>query len=310
MAAGMAGAQQAPSPASPPAPGRTPPVVGTGANAATPAQTQPNATAAKAGEAQTPADAGLSTTVWEWKGLRVDKILFQGVTFDAADTLPKELPQKEGAPLDPQLVRASVRRLFVSGRYRDISVRGVRQGDAVTLVFTGVPRYYVGRVTIDGVKNDRLASLLEFATKLSPGTAFNESQIAAGAEGIKEMLQQQGYYESVMSADSQVDVAGDQVNVTYTVAIGPQARVGQITLEGADAGITLEEFRKKGKLKQGSRVTRDTASNALDRLRKLYQKKDRLEATVSLQKETYDKTRKQLDMHFQANQGPEVKLAV
>ncbi len=203
-----------------------------------------------------------------------------------------------------------MRRLFASGRYRDISVRGVRQGDGVTLIFTGVPRYYVGRVTIDGVKNDRLASLLEFATKLSPGTAFNESQIAAGAEGIKEMLQQQGYYESVMSADSQVDVAGNQVNVTYTVAIGPQARVGQITLQGADAGLTLEEFRKKGKLKQGSRVTRDTTSNALDRLRKLYQKKDRLEATVSLQKQTYDKTRKQLDMQFHANQGPEVKVVV
>jgi outer membrane protein assembly factor BamA len=31
---------------------------------------------------------------------------------------------------------------------------------------------------------------------------------------------------------------------------------------------------------------------------------------VSLQNETYDKTRKQLDMHFQANQGPEVKVAV
>ena len=148
------------------------------------------------------------------------------MTFDAADTLPKELPQKEGEPLDPEKLRASVRRLFVSGRYRDIAVRGVRQGDAVTLIFTGVPRYYVGRVTIEGVKNNRLTSLLEFATKLSPGAPFNESQISAGAAGIKEMLEQQGYFESVMSADSQVDVAGWQVNVTYTVAIGPQARVG------------------------------------------------------------------------------------
>jgi outer membrane protein assembly factor BamA len=248
--------------------------------------------------------------VWNWKGLRVDKILFEGVTFDAADTLPKELPQKEGEPLDPEKVRASVRRLFVSGRYRNISVRGVRQGDAVTLIYTGVPRYYVGRVTIAGVKSDRLASLLEFATKLSPGYPFNESQIAAGAAGIKEMLAQQGYYEPLMSADSELDVAGSQVNVTYTVSLGPQARVGMITLEGADAGLTLEEFRKKAKLKQGSKVTRDTASNALERLRKMYQKKDRLEATVSLQNETYDKPRNQLDMKFHANQGPEVKVAV
>ena len=311
MVAGMAGAQQAPPPVSSPTPAPAPRVVGSGANAATPAQTQPSPATATTGQTQTAGDtAGLTTTVWEWKGLRVNKILFEGVTFDAADTLPKELPQKEGMPLDPQLVRESVRRLFVSGRYRDISVRGVRQGDAVTLIFTGVPRYYVGRVTIDGVKNDRLAALLEFATKLQPGTAFNDSQIAAGAEGIKEMLQEQGYYESVMSADSQIDAAGNQVNVTYTVAIGPQARVGQITLEGTDAGLTLEEFRKKAKLKQGSRVTRDTTSNALERLRKLYQKRDRLEATVTLKKQTYEQPRKQLDYDFHANQGPEVKVAV
>ena len=128
-------------------------------------------------------ETGLTTSVWDWKGLRVDKIQFEGVTFDPTDTLPQELAQKVGTPLDPEQVRASLRRLFASGRYRDISVRGVRQGDAVTLIFAGAARYYVGRVTIDGVKNDRLASLLEFATKLSPGTAFNESQIAAGDGG-------------------------------------------------------------------------------------------------------------------------------
>ena len=101
------------------------------------------------------------------------------------------------------------------------------------------------------------------------------------------MLEQQGYYEPLVKADSQTDEANAQVNVTYTVAIGPQANVGQVTLTGTDAGLTLEEFRKKSKLKEGNRVSRDTASNAMDRLRKLYQKKDRLEATVTLQKQTY-----------------------
>ena len=47
------------------------------------------------------------------------------------------------------------------------------------------------------------------------------------------------------------DDAGQQVNVTYTVAMGPQARVGEVTLRGR----TLDhhgdsEFRKKGKLKR------------------------------------------------------------
>ena len=267
--------------------------------------------AAKAGDSQAAGDAaGLTTTVWDWKGLRVDKIVFEGVTFDATDLLTQELAQKVGTPLDPQQVRATLRRLFASGRYRDISVGGVRQGDAVTLIFSGAARYYVGRVRIEGVKNDRLSALLEFATKLSPGTAFSEPQIAAGTEGVTEMLQQQGYYEPTVSAASQIDVAGDQVNVTYTVAIGPQARVGKITLAGTDTGLTLEEFRKKAKLKEGNRVTRDTASNAMERLRKLYQKKDRLEATVTLQQQTYNAPQKQVNYEFHANQGPEVRVAV
>ena len=67
---------------------------------------------------------GLATSVWAWKGLRVTAIEFQGVTFDKTDTLPQELAQKVDTPLDPEQVRASLRRLFASGRYRDLSVRG------------------------------------------------------------------------------------------------------------------------------------------------------------------------------------------
>jgi len=250
----------------------------------------------------------LTTTIWEFKGLHVDKIEFQGVTFDPGDTLSTEIAQKAGDPLDPQKVRQSLRRLFASGRYRDIDVRGVRQGDTVTLIFAGTPRYYVGRVAIIGVKSERLTSLLEFGTKLDPGTPFTEGAIEAGSEGIKQILTQNGFYQPTVTAVSTIDSAGQQVNATYTVTVGPQARIGQVTLEGKDPGFTEAEFRKKGKLKQGKKVTRETTSNALTRLKKVYQKKERLEATASLQKSTYDPARKQIDYEFNANQGPVVKV--
>ena len=250
------------------------------------------------------------TSLWEWRGMRVSRIEFGGVTYEAADPLPNELAQKVGEPLDPEKVRESTRRLFSSGRYRDISVRGLRQGDTVTLIFTGTARYYVGRVTILGVKNERLASLLEFATKLSPGTAFKDSDLKAGEDGIVQSLQQNGYYQPKVTTTSVVDVQGAQVDATYTIDIGPQARVGKVIIEGDDPGISAEVFRKKGKLKAGSKVTRETVSNALTRLRAQYQKNDRLEATIALQKQTYDSTRKELDYDFRANQGPEVKVLV
>ncbi len=81
-------------------------------------------------------------------------------------------------------------------------------------------------------------------------------------------------------------------------------------MTGDDPGLTLKDFRKKGKLKQGSKVNRETVSNSLSNLRNYYQKKDRLEATTSLRKQTYNAPRKQLDYDFNANQGPVVKVVV
>jgi outer membrane protein insertion porin family len=250
------------------------------------------------------------TTLWQWKGRYISKIEFEGVTFDKTDKLPDELAQKAGEALDPDKVRESTRRLFASGRYRDISVRGIRQSNGITLIFTGAPRYYVGRVTIDGVKSERLVSLLEFAAKLSPGTAFTESQVAAGTEGIEQILQQQGYYQPKVSSKTEADPGGEQVNVTYTVTIGPQARIGEVIVVGTNVGLTPAEFRKKGKLKQGTKVSRDTTSNALSKLRTQYQKKDHLEATVTLQKQSYDASKNQVDYEFHVSEGPQVQVLV
>lgn len=252
---------------------------------------------------------GLSTTVWQWAGLRVEKIQFEGVTFGAEDLLPRELAQRAGEPLDPAKVRESIRRLFASGRYKDIEVRGERQGDSVTLIYAGPPQYFVGRVTIEGVRNDRLASLLRYGTRLTPGKPITNAEIAAGSDGVKQVLQQQGFFESTITVRS-ADVEGHQRNLIYTVNLGPQARIGEVTLEGEDPGMTLEEFRRKGRLKTGSRVTRDTTSNAIERLRAQFQKRNRLKATVSLRDQTYVEERRQVDYKFHADQGPEVQVLV
>jgi len=252
----------------------------------------------------------LKTTVWQWQGLHVEAIRFEGVTFGANDALPKQLPQQAGEALDPEKVRQSIRRLFASGRYRNIAVSGIRKGDSVTLIFSGPARYYIGRVEIDGVKDDRLASLLEYATNLNPGTAYTEDEVTAATELVKQSLSQNGYYQPKVAVKLTPDDPNQQMNVTYTIDTGPQARIGEVILEGGDPGLTVAEFRKKSKLKAGRKVTRETTSDALTRLREQYQKKDRLEATVSLQKSTYDQPKKRLNYDFRANQGPVVKVSI
>jgi outer membrane protein assembly complex protein YaeT len=288
-----------------------------GAGAQSPTGTLPSpprpaaSTPAASPEEQTVGGANLPSTarsgVAAWKGLRVEKIGFEGVVFDGKDPLPQQIPQHEGEPLDPAKVAASLRQLFASGRYRDIRVEGERTGGGAGLVFVGTPQLFVGRVTIDGVKDERLASLLEYATKLQPGADFNDQSIPAGADGVKQALATNGYFEPAVTAKPQVDEANLQVNPTYAVNVGPQARVGGVAVAGTDPGLTAVEFRKKAKLNSG-KVTRDTVSNALTRIRAQYQKRDRLEATATLEKQTYNTQRKQVDYDFNANQGPLVKV--
>ncbi|HEY4008999.1 MAG TPA: POTRA domain-containing protein [Acidobacteriaceae bacterium] len=291
-------------------------------------QTPPEQPAAGTGQSTatvTNALPALKQSVWSESGVPVVAIQFEGVTFDSNNPIFAELQQKAGQPLDPGKVRADVRRLYASWRYRDISVSGERTGNGLTLIYAGVPRYYVGRVEIRSVQQELLTSLLEFATKLDPGTPFSEPEIPAAEAGVKQSLEQNGYFQSNIHVATARDDAHHQVNVTVTVKTGPQARVGNVTLQGKDPGINVPEFRKKGKLDCGwfstlmnkmimrgceEKVTRDTTGNALSGVRKYYQKQDRLEGTISQQSQNYAPPRQQLDYAFQANQGPVVHITI
>ncbi len=286
--------------------------INTGGNPADQQQVQ----AAQATKAADDAAAGL----FGLRGRRITAIRFEGVEYSADDPLTQGLGLAAGDKLDPAKVRSATRRLFLTGLYRDLQIRGLPTADGgLTLVFEGSPRYFIGRVRIQGVNTERLASLLEYATELQPGLPFTNSQVKVGQDGIKQSLAQNGYYAPIVRASTEHLPDGRQVNVIYSVDLGPKATVGDVKLLG-DPGVSVAEFRKWGKLerinrtlhffKSKNKVTHDTTGTALTNLRKYYQKHDRLEAAVALEKSEYDAARKELDYNFRANQGPVVSVAI
>ena len=65
-----------------------------------------------------------------------------------------------------------------------------------------------------------------------------------------------------------VDKKNAEIDVQFNVTPGKQARVGDVAVQG-DSGMTVPDFRKKAKLKSGSKVNLDTVSRALSSLSKL-----------------------------------------
>jgi len=244
-----------------------------------------------------------------WAGLQVVEIRFEGVARAALDPLPERMEQQPNAPLDPVKVRASLRRLYATGLYQTISVNGQRQGDGVVLNFEGTPTLFLGRILVRGVKNSHLSNQLNYSTRLNPGTTYTDQKLTRAVDLLQQTLQENGYYQASITRRTAVDKTNADVNVQFDVRTGPPARVGDVVVEG-DSGMDVPTFRKKSKLKAGSKVNSDTASRALTGLRKQYQKQQRLEANVSLASTKYQRPTNHLNYDFEADRGPVVKIIV
>ncbi len=245
----------------------------------------------------------------DWAGLQVVSIAFDGVSDSLLTPLPSQLAQQAGTPLDPAKVRSSLRSLYATGLYETIEVAGVRAGNNVSIIFTGTPRLFVGRVNVDGVKDDRLAAVLQGATQLQAGTAYSESKTALAEPEVATALQNNGFYRGQIARTTVIDRANSLVDLNFEIFPGNPARVGDVELTG-ESGLTETQFRKQGKLKRNSKVNRNTVSRALRNLRKHYNKRERLAATVSLTSKEYVPPVNRLNYTFLAHQGPLVEVKI
>jgi outer membrane protein insertion porin family len=245
----------------------------------------------------------------DWAGLQVVSITFDGVSESLLRPLPSQLAQQAGVPLDPAKVRESLRSLYGTGLYETIEVAGVRSGNSVSIIFTGIPRLFVGRVNVDGVKDDRLAAVLQSATQLQAGTAFSENKASLAEPEVSAALQNNGFYRGQIARTTVIDRENSLVDLNFEIFPGNPARVGDVELTG-DSGLTEAQFRKQGKLKRNSKVNRRTVSRALSNLRKHYNKRERLAASVSLTSKEYVPPVNRLNYTFLAHQGPLVLVKV
>ena len=256
-----------------------------------------------------PAPVPTSDQILGWKGLKVLDIQYKGVQKSDLEPLPEQLPQQPNQPLDPVKVRDSLRRLYATGLFNTIAVDGQKEGDGVVLTFTGEPRLFVGRVLVRGVRSAQLNNQLNYSTRMNPGTPFTQPEVARATDLLQETLQENGYYSSSIVHHTKVDPAHALEDIQFNVQLGNRARVGNVEVAG-DSGMNQPTFRKKAKLKAGSKVNRETITHALANVRKTYQKEQRLAPNVTLTAKQYDAKANRLNLTFRADRGPVIKVVV
>lgn len=252
----------------------------------------------------------LSSGLNSLQGLKVAKIQLNGPGIDDVESLLTILPQKVNEPLDRYKVRQSVQALYNTGRFAEIQVEAQRNPTGeVELAFDARENYFFGSILAEGSPVHPTDSQLVNASKLNLGEQYTDEKIAAGIEGMQRTLQENGFYQATIKPYYEWDSRNQQVKVEFMVDRGKLARVGVINV-GGSSGYSAEEITNIAKLHSGDVVSAGRRTRALQRLRKLFQKQERLEAQVTMTQRIYHPETNRLDYTFEINRGPVVEVKV
>jgi outer membrane protein assembly complex protein YaeT len=255
-----------------------------------------------------PASMPLSGGLNGLQGLKIALIQINSPAVDNPQALLSALPQKANEPLDKYKVRQSVQVLYNTGRFAEIQVEAQRTPTGeVVLVFGARENYFFGSILVEGAPAHPGDNQLVNSSKLNLGEQFTEEKISAGIQGMQRTLQENGFYQATIKPFYEWDSRNQQVKVRFLVDPGKSARVGVVNVMGSP-GQSAEDIRNIAKLRSGDQVSAARLTRALQRLRKRYQKQERLEAQVIMIRRDYHSETNLLDYTFEINRGPVVDV--
>jgi outer membrane protein insertion porin family len=248
-------------------------------------------------------------TIASYQGLVIQDIRFPQVT--GSDGRYRDtLALKAGDSLTRDGVRESIQKLHDTGRFADISVEADKTADGhVLLSFVTVPNYFIGDVRVEGTPIRPNENQIVNISKLQLGELFTGEKLDRALASINQLLQENGYHRATVQVEKDPHPENQQINLTFVIVPGPQARVGHVIVTGK-ARFSQGQIQDIAKLHPGDTVTVQRVSNALDRIRKKYQKQDRLLAQVAIRSRVYHPENNTVDFTIDVDPGPKVLVGV
>ena len=238
-----------------------------------------------------------------YAGRTVKSIELPGIAD--SDHLLQMLPQKAGQPLDRDQVRDSIRILFSTGRFADIQAEVTPSSVDVVLTFTTSLNFFVGAVDVEGAPGHPSYNQIVNASKFQFGELHTLDKLDHALQNIRQLMQENGYYRARVTAESASNAATQQVNILFHITAKEPAHVGEVKLTG-HAPLSQIQVQDIARMHPGDRVTAARITNALQHLRKKFQKQQRVLAQVSIAEQKYSPESNSVDYTFLIERGPVV----
>ncbi len=220
------------------------------------------------------------------------------------------LPLKLDEPLKLADVRAAIERLYATGRYADIEVDARFAQAGVILKFITTPNYFVGHVSVGRVSDPPNEGVLVNATRLELGSPYTEEGLTQAVRNLEGVLKNNGFYNSQIQPVFEHDPVTQQVRIHFNIEAGGRARYTMPEVTG-NAERTAKEIARATRWKGWlgwKKVNEARTQDGLQRVRRSYQKQDRLEARVSLGAVEYDADTGRVRPSIAVESGPRIRI--
>lgn len=156
----------------------------------------------------------------------IEEIRIEGTQRVDPTTVRSYMRVNPGEPFDPVRIDSSLKSLFATGLFADVTLR--RDGDALIVVVTENP--IINRIGFEGnlrIDDDVLAAEIE----LRPRVVFTRTKVQSDLQRILELYRTQGRFAATVDAKV-IQLEQNRVDLVFEINEGPTTKVTSINFIG------------------------------------------------------------------------------
>jgi outer membrane protein insertion porin family len=189
---------------------------------------------------------------------RVEQVRINNNRRIPKDTILYQLQTKAGDRLNPEVIRADVKRLYAQGHFDDIRVEEEDGKTGKIISFFVVEKKTIRSVKYEGLNSitnsEVLEKLRDKKASITQESTYDPSKIKKAETIIKMMLAEKGHQDATIEATTE-DVPPNSIALTFKVNEGPKVRIESIKIEGNKV-FSDSQIKKAMKLiKESSMMT-------------------------------------------------------
>lgn len=227
------------------------------------------------------------------------------------------IQQTAGQPFSWEKIRASNEALKQTGRFSKVELRVKPGANGLELTFVLEPAFYIGLIEFPGaIKVFRYTRLLQ-VVNLPNEELYQKEKVTQAQSALLSFLQTNGFYQAAVDPQTALDSEHQLANIKFTVTLGKRARIGKVTITGAEAAENarllhsvqnLRAALTRSALKPGKTFTLERQQAAMKVVKRTLSGQKYLANRVNLQPPVYHAEKNRVDLAINVTTGPKAEV--